>query len=82
MKLPRDISALKLAAALKSLGYEVTRQSGSHMRLTTGQHGEHHVTIPKHDAIRIGTLGGILANIAHHFELTREELTEQLFGKG
>jgi predicted RNA binding protein YcfA (HicA-like mRNA interferase family) len=82
MKLPRDISALKLAAALKSLGYEVTRQSGSHMRLTTSQHGEHHVTIPKHDAIRVGTLGGILANIAHHFELTREELTEQLFGKG
>ena len=51
------------------------------MRLTTREHGEHHVTIPNHDTIRIGTLGGILADIARHLEMNREDLTEKLFGK-
>ena len=81
MKLPRDISGLQLAATLRSLGYEVTRQSGSHMRLTTEQQGEHHVTVPKHDTIRTGTLGAILADVARHFQLSREDLAELLFGK-
>ena len=35
MKLPRDISGADLARALTSLGYAVTRQTGSHMRLST-----------------------------------------------
>jgi predicted RNA binding protein YcfA (HicA-like mRNA interferase family) len=44
MKLPRDINASTLTKALKSLGYQVTRQTGSHIRLTTLQNGEHHIT--------------------------------------
>ncbi len=44
MKLPRDISGDELAKSLESLGYQVTRQTGSHMRLTTTEGGEHHVT--------------------------------------
>ena len=35
MKLPRDISGMELVAALAVLGYQVTRQAGSHVRLTT-----------------------------------------------
>jgi predicted RNA binding protein YcfA (HicA-like mRNA interferase family) len=35
MKLPRDISGQALAKALLKLGYEPTRQTGSHLRLTT-----------------------------------------------
>lgn len=81
MKLPRDISGPQLAAFLKSLGYTVTHQTGSHMRLTTKDQGEHHVTIPKHDAIRIGTLGAILSDIAQHFRCSKEQLAERLFGK-
>ncbi|NYE57789.1 putative RNA binding protein YcfA (HicA-like mRNA interferase family) [Carboxydothermus ferrireducens DSM 11255] len=34
----------------------VTRQTGSHIRLTTTLKGEHHVTIPLHDPLKIGTL--------------------------
>jgi len=34
-KLPRDLSSEDLCRALKPLGYEVTRQTGSHMRMTT-----------------------------------------------
>src|SRR4051812_39831217 len=46
MRLPRDVSGDDLARALRAFGYAVTRQTGLHMRLTTAQHGEHHVTFP------------------------------------
>jgi predicted RNA binding protein YcfA (HicA-like mRNA interferase family) len=78
MRLPRDISGEGLARHLKSLGYEITRQTGSHMRLTTPQQGEHHITIPNHDPLRIGTLAGIL-DVAQHFDLNRDELLTRLF---
>jgi predicted RNA binding protein YcfA (HicA-like mRNA interferase family) len=80
MKLPRDISGADLAHSLKKLGYEITRQSGSHLRLTTHEHREHHVTVPNHDPIKIGTLSGILGEVAAHFEISRDELIHQLFG--
>ena len=35
MRLPRDVSGDDLAEALADLGYRVTRQTGSHLRLTT-----------------------------------------------
>lgn len=53
----------------------------SHMRLTTTEHGEHHLTIPSHDPLRVGTLSAILADIAEHFGMTREELMTRLFGR-
>ncbi len=81
MKLPRDISGAELAKALKSLGYEVTRQTGSHMRLTTAEGGEHHVTIPQHDPLRVGTLAGILNDVASHLGISREEVLTKVFGK-
>jgi predicted RNA binding protein YcfA (HicA-like mRNA interferase family) len=81
MKLPRGVSGERLAKALKLLGYQVTRQTGSHLRLTTIQSGEHHVTIPRHDPIRIGTFAGILDDVAAHFNLTREDLITKLFGR-
>jgi predicted RNA binding protein YcfA (HicA-like mRNA interferase family) len=49
MKLPRDVSGERRALALGKLGYQVTRQTGSHLRLTTSEPAEHHVTIPNHD---------------------------------
>lgn len=82
MKLPRDLSADELVRLLGKFGYQVTRQTGSHMRLTTQQRGEHHVTIPRHDALRVGTLAGILADVAEHLGLSRDELLEELLGKG
>jgi len=49
MKLPRDVSGADLADRLGRLGYAITRQTGSHLRLTTSEHDQHHVTIPNHD---------------------------------
>ena len=79
MKLPRDVSGQNLAKLLRSLGYEITRQSGSHMRLTTEEHGEHHLTIPVHTALRVGTLAAIVSNVADHFGMSRDELSGRLF---
>ncbi len=80
MRLPRDVSGRQLAQLLESLDYVITRQKGSHMRLTTTQHGVHHVTIPAHDSLRIGTLRSILTDVASHFGMTRDELAQQIFG--
>ena len=79
MKLPRNLSGEALAQILKQLGYKTIRQTGSHIRLTTQQNGEHHSTIPNHSPIKIGTLNAILRDIATHFGLTRDELAERLF---
>jgi predicted RNA binding protein YcfA (HicA-like mRNA interferase family) len=80
MRLPRDLSGSDLAQALHKLGYSITRQTGSHLRLTTHEHGEHHLTIPQHTSLRIGTLSAILADVATHFEISRDALLERLFG--
>ena len=79
MRLPRDVSGSDLAHTLRKLGYSITRQTGSHLRLTTTEHGEHHITIPQHNPLRIGTLSAILTDVALHLELTREQLHHQLF---
>ena len=80
MRLPRDLSGRELARRLSVLGYVITRQSGSHIRLTTHANGEHHITIPDHDALRVGTLSAILADVGLHVQLTREDLLQRLFG--
>ena len=79
MKIPRDITANDLLKSLKSFGYEIVRQKGSHIRIKTELNGEHYETIPNHKPIKIGTLSGILNNIAEHFDMTKEELMEQIF---
>lgn len=79
MRLPRDLSGDDLVKALGRFGYIVTRRSGSHMRVTILRGGEHHVTIPRHDALRNGTLAGILSDVANEFESSREDIAGQLF---
>jgi predicted RNA binding protein YcfA (HicA-like mRNA interferase family) len=79
VKLPRDLSGGELTKALGKLGYVVDHQTGSHIRLTTQENGEHHITIPNHSPIKIGTLSAILRDIENHFNLTREECLTRLF---
>ena len=43
-KIPRDLSGDELAGLLRMYGYEITRQTGSHMRLTRKDKlSEHHI---------------------------------------
>lgn len=80
MKLPRDLSGEALARLLRRYGYEVTRQSGSHIRLTTRVGEEHHLTIPAHDSLRVGTLNSILGDLATHLGKDKAEVVADLFG--
>ena len=79
MKTPRDLSGDKLIEALGSLGYVVSKQTGSHVRLTTLNGGEHHITIPRHDPLKIGTLDAILRDVAGHLKLDKRSLMTNLF---
>ena len=81
MKLPRNVSGADLVKALNRVGYFVTRQTGSHIRLTSNSPVQHHLTIPNHDPIKIGTLAGILSEVATHLRTSRDELLGRLFGQ-
>lgn len=81
-KIPRDISGRKLVALLKKHGYEIQRQTGSHIRLRAEIQGqEHKITIPAHDPIKIGTLNKILGDTANHMKISKRELIKKLFGE-
>lgn len=79
MKIPRDINGIRLALLLSKYGYQIIRQTGSHIRLTTNSFGEHHITIPAHSPIKIGTLSAILKDIANHLKISKEQLINSLF---
>jgi hypothetical protein len=51
------------------------------MRLKSTFRGmPHHITIPSHDPIKVGTLGGILSEVAGYLEIDRSTLDKELFG--
>ena len=78
MKLPRDVSGSRLIKELRKLGYEVTRQKGSHARITTHECGDHHDVVPNHHPLKVGTLSSLLKSIATHHRLSLEELIQLL----
>lgn len=81
MKVPRNLSSGQLIQLLANFGYETTRQTGSHIRLTTQENGQHHITIPAHNPLKIGTLNSILRSVCEHFSLTKDELIEKMFNE-
>jgi len=78
MRTPRDISGKELIKALKVFGYESVRQNGSHIMVTSYQKGEHHLAIPNHNSLKIGTLNSIISSVALHFELTKEQVLKKI----
>ncbi|MEJ5352668.1 MAG: type II toxin-antitoxin system HicA family toxin [Melioribacteraceae bacterium] len=80
MKIPRDISAEELIAALAKLGYNITRQKGSHIRLTVKTEERiHHLTIPNHNPLKIGTLNNILNALSNFHKIEKKDLIKKLF---
>jgi hypothetical protein len=43
-----------------------------------GQSGQEPLTIPMHDAIRVGTLSSILEDVAAQMGMTREQVVQAL----
>jgi predicted RNA binding protein YcfA (HicA-like mRNA interferase family) len=80
MKLPRDIGGEELAKLLVKYGYHITRQTGSHMRLSTSYKGnEHHITIPNNEPLRTGTLNSIINGVAVYLKIEKQTLIDRLF---
>jgi len=80
VKLPRDFDGDDLIGALGRIGYTPTRQVGSHIRLTFSGPPEHHVTVPNHHPVRVGTLEAILADVAERRGIAKTELIALLSG--
>lgn len=78
MRLPRDLSASDLIKLLKKYGYEETRQTGSHIRLTKfDQDGDHHITVPNHNPIKLGTLNSIVKDVCNRNNIDKETFFEK-----
>lgn len=80
MKLPRDVDARQLVKALAALDYRVTRQTGSHIRLTCASPTSHFVTVPNHSPLKAGTLSAILGEVAAHRRIEKAALIQRMFG--
>ncbi len=82
MKLPRDVGGEELIRLLARFGYAVTRQTGSHIRLSSSIKGtQHHITIPRHNPLKLGTLSGILKEVASYLEMDMRQLMADLYKK-
>jgi len=81
MKVPRDIRDEHLAKLLGNYGYVVTRQTGSHIRLTRSAEEKHNITIPKHENLKIGTLNSIIKDVGENLGKSKEEFLVELWGK-
>ncbi len=77
-RLPQ-VSGSDLVKLLQSLGYEVVRQRGSHIRLKKMTAlGEHAITVPAHKVIAKGTLSDIIGRVSLWNSIGREELNRRL----
>ncbi|PYX92067.1 MAG: hypothetical protein DMG67_07995 [Acidobacteria bacterium] len=82
MRLPRDLSGRQLAKLLQRFGYQIKRQEGSHMRLTSQQMGtSHHITIPDHNSLKVGTLNNVLSEVAAYLKRERDAFLAELFDR-
>jgi predicted RNA binding protein YcfA (HicA-like mRNA interferase family) len=81
VKIPRDLNGADLAKRLAVYGYSITRQSGSHMRLSRQTaDGQQHLTIPAHKPMRVGTLRQILKDVASQSGVSLEEVVQAIGG--
>ena len=79
MRIPRDLNGADLASRLAAYGYSITRQSGSHMRLSRqAAVGQQHLTIPAHKPMRVGTLRQILKDVASQTGVSLEEVVQSI----
>lgn len=78
MRIPRDCNGSELVRALRRLGYETQRQTGSHIQMTTQLKSEHHVSVPNHRPLKVGLLHGVLKDVAEHHGMTVEEVVREL----
>jgi len=60
------------------MGIPAVHQVGSHIILQTEQPTPHRIAVPAHSPLRIGTLNAILAAIAAHKNVAKEEILKEI----
>jgi predicted RNA binding protein YcfA (HicA-like mRNA interferase family) len=79
LKIPRDLQGRDLAGALcRHWGYRKVHQVGSHIILQTDEPGHHRLSVPDHKPLRVGTLNGILRDVAAAKRVSREDILASL----
>ncbi len=53
-------------------------QTGSHIRLTKTDEKIHHITVPNHAPIKIGTLNQIITDICKENDIDKDEFISKL----
>jgi predicted RNA binding protein YcfA (HicA-like mRNA interferase family) len=77
-KLP-TVSGQVLINFLRTLGYEVVRQRGSHVRLQKlTPAGRHKITIPNDNPVAKGTLADIPGKVSIWCQIDKQELITRL----
>jgi predicted RNA binding protein YcfA (HicA-like mRNA interferase family) len=77
-RLPQT-SGRDLIKLMQSLGYEILRQKGSHVRRRkVSAVGEHNITVPDHDALAKGTLNDILTRVSLWNNIPKQDLIARL----
>jgi hypothetical protein len=75
MKLPRDLSGEELVRRLcRRWEYRQVHQVGRPIILETGSPGHQRIAVPAHDPLRVGTLNAILAAVAAHKGVAKEDV--------
>jgi len=79
-KIPRNITGRELIKLLSRYDYRISRERGSHIRISSNFMGsDHNLTIPDHRPIKIGTLNNILKDISDYLKISKQALVEKLF---
>lgn len=77
-KLPQ-VSGDDVIKLLVSLGYQVVRQRGSHVRLQKATlSGDHNITVPTHHVLAKGTLSDILNKTSLWNGIGKDDLVRRL----
>jgi predicted RNA binding protein YcfA (HicA-like mRNA interferase family) len=79
MKTPRDLSGRSLADGLcRHWDYRQVHRAGSHIILQTEIPGHQRISIPAHDALRVGTLNSLLKLVAEHRGVSRDKILNSI----
>jgi predicted RNA binding protein YcfA (HicA-like mRNA interferase family) len=79
MKIPRDVSGVRLADILcRRWQYHRIHQVGSHIILETKEPSHQRIAIPDHRPLRLGTLTSILRAVAKHKNVSRDVIIVDL----
>jgi predicted RNA binding protein YcfA (HicA-like mRNA interferase family) len=74
------VSGMRLAKAVKKLGYIEVGQRGSHLKLRKilPDDSHHQIVIPMHEELHRGKLAGLLGEISRINGITKQRLVQML----